>query len=108
MEDAEGVFDEFSIAVEQDDGIAPGHPDGLIVGRGEAEVLGVFNQPHIRKLLAHHGGTAIVGGVIHNNDFVGDFAGVLADGFEACAEEFPRVPVDDDHTKLERWQIHLW
>ena len=108
VEDAEGVFDELSIAVEQDDGIAPGHPDGLIVGGGEAEVLGVFNQPHIRKLLAHHGGATIVRGVIHNDNFVGDSAGVLADGFEACAEEFPRVPVDDDHTKLERWRIHLW
>ena len=108
VEDAEGVFDELGIAVEQDDGIAPGHPDGLIVGGGEAEVLGVFNQPRIGKLLAHHGGAAIVGGVIHNDDFAGDSAGVLADGFEACAEEFPRVPVDDDHTKLERWQIHLW
>lgn len=108
VEDAEGIFDEFGVAVEEEDGVAFCDADGLIVGGGEAEVLGVLDETDFGEMFAHHVGTGVGGGVVHDDDFVGDAAGVLADGIEACAEEFPRVPVDDDHTELERWRIHLW
>ena len=72
-ERGQGVASLLCIRVEQQYIASLGRRDSLIVADGETAIVGVGDEDHVGKLGAEHLDAAISRGVVHDDEFGGDW-----------------------------------
>ena len=73
------------VAVKKQKVFTPCLPNALVVGFGEAEILGILNQHRLAELRADSLGAAI-GRVIVDDDDLGRCAGMALQGFQTIRQ----------------------
>ena len=93
------------IGIEKQDVFAGGALDRLIVGGGEAAIVGIPDQDHVRKFPLDHLRRSVAGAVVDNKNLQIQRPAVvlLAAGenaAEAVPKQLPCVPVDNNDGKI--------
>jgi hypothetical protein len=89
------------VVVEEEQVAAAGAAGGLVVGAGEAAVVGVAQQPHLGELLLDHVGGAVGRGVVHDDGLQADALRLVVQRRQAGAEQVAAVPVGDAHRHVD-------
>lgn len=95
------VSGNFHVGINQGHVPALGFSDANIIAFGKTEVLPGLDELNAGKFFLHHFGTAIGGGIVHNDDLRPEFGSRPLERDQALAQEIPGVPADDHDRKVE-------
>lgn len=90
------------VAVQQQDEAPMAELDRLVVGPGETNVFGIFDQVNFREFMPDHLGATICRGIVHQDNFRGEPLKRIKSGLQAMPKQVTPVPVNDDYRNLER------
>jgi hypothetical protein len=102
-----GTREHDDICVQKQNVLPAAQRNPLVGSLGKAFIVWITDQSDLTEFLPYHGGTAICGTIIHDNDLVGIRRISFRNGFEAGMEEISCIPIHNDDGKNGRGLLHL-